>query len=102
MSGEEKADRIRIDKWLWHARFYRTRALAHDATQSGIVRLNGARVVKSGYGIKLGDVLTVPQGRETFAVRVVAFGLRRGPATEARTLYEIVAGPGLDPQTPSP
>ena len=101
MSGTEKTDRIRIDKWLWHARFYRTRPLAQEAAEAGRIRLNGARVVKSGHAIKLGDVLTVPQGRETFAVRVVAFGLRRGPATEARTLYEIVAGPGLDPQSPS-
>jgi ribosome-associated heat shock protein Hsp15 len=100
MSGDEKADRIRIDKWLWHARFYKTRALAQDATQSGIVRLNGARVVKSGHGVKLGDVLTVPAGREVLAVRVVAFGLRRGAAPEARLLYEIVAGAGLDRETP--
>lgn len=89
--------RIRVDKWLWHARFYKTRALAQRAAESGIVRLNGARVVKSGHGLKLGDVLTVPQGREALVVRVVAFGERRGPAPEARLLYEIVAGAGLDP-----
>jgi ribosome-associated heat shock protein Hsp15 len=100
MSGDDKAARIRIDKWLWHARFFKTRALAQDAAASGIVRLNGARVVKSGHGVKLGDVLTVPAGREVLAVRVVAFGLRRGPAAEARLLYEIVAGPGLDRETP--
>jgi ribosome-associated heat shock protein Hsp15 len=93
MSADDKADRIRIDKWLWHARFYKTRALAQDATQSGIVRLNGARVAKSGHGIKLGDVITVPQGRQAIAVRVVAFGLRRGPASEAQLLYEVVATP---------
>ena len=69
MSGDDKADRIRIDKWLWHARFYKTRSLAQDAAEAGRIRLNGARVVKSGHGVKLGDVLTVPQGRETFAVR---------------------------------
>ena len=92
-----KEDRIRIDKWLWHARFYRSRPLAQEAAESGKLRLNGARVVKSGHGVKCGDVLTVPQGREVLAVRVVAFGERRGPATEARTLYEIVAGNTLDP-----
>ena len=94
--------RIRIDKWLWHARFYRTRALAQDAAESGHVRLNGARVVKSGQGIKIGDVLTVPTGREVLAVRVTGFGLRRGPAPEARTLYEIVADGPLDQGSPSP
>ena len=92
-----KEDRIRIDKWLWHARFYRSRPLAQEAAESGKLRLNGARIVKSGHGVKCGDVLTVPQGREVLAVRVVAFGERRGPATEARTLYEIVAGNTLDP-----
>jgi ribosome-associated heat shock protein Hsp15 len=92
-----KEDRIRIDKWLWHARFYRTRSSAQDAAQSGLVRLNGARVVKPGHAIKCGDVLTLPQGREVLAVRVVAFGERRGPAAEARALYEIVAENALDP-----
>ncbi len=99
MSGEE---RIRIDKWLWHARFYRTRALAQEAAESGHVRLNGARVVKSGHGVKLGDVLTVPMGREVLAVRVIAFGVRRGPAPDARTLYEIVADGPLDRGPSSP
>jgi ribosome-associated heat shock protein Hsp15 len=97
-----KEDRIRIDRWLWHARFYRSRALAQKAAESGLVRLNGARVVKSGHGIKCGDVLTVPQGREVLAVRVVAFGERRGPAPEARALYEIVAGDTLDPRPSGP
>jgi len=92
-----KEDRIRIDKWLWHARFYRSRAYAQQAAESGRLRLNGARVVKSGHGIKCGDVLTVPQGREVLVVRVVAFGERRGPAAEARALYEIVAEDTLDP-----
>lgn len=92
-----KDERIRIDKWLWHARFYRSRVLAQEAAESGRLRLNGARVVKSGHGIKCGDLLTVPQGRDVLAVRVVAFGERRGPAAEARALYEIVADDTLDP-----
>jgi ribosome-associated heat shock protein Hsp15 len=81
----------RIDKWLWHARFYRSRALAQQAALSGLLRLNGARVEKAGHGIKPGDVVTVPQGREIVSVRVLVIAERRGPATEARTLYEIVA-----------
>ncbi|HEY0301810.1 MAG TPA: RNA-binding S4 domain-containing protein [Rhizomicrobium sp.] len=88
-------DRIRIDKWLWHARFYKTRVLAQEAADKGRVRVNGIRVEKAGRGIRLGDVLTVPFGSEVLVVRVVAFGERRGPAPEARALYEIVAG--LDP-----
>ena len=97
-----KEDRIRIDKWLWHARFYRSRVLAQAAAESGLVRLNGARVLKSGHGLKCGDVVTVPVGSQVLAVRVVAFGERRGPAHEARQLYEIVAGNALDPRPLGP
>ncbi len=92
--------RIRIDKWLWHARFYKTRALAQEAAEKGRIRLNGARTEKAGRGIKIGDVLTVPTGRDVLIVRVVAFGEKRGPAPEARALYEIVAQDGLDPLPP--
>ena len=94
-------DRIRIDKWLWHCRFYKTRSLAQAAAEKGHIRVNGNRVEKAGRGIKIGDLLTVPTGREALVVRVVAFGERRGPAPEARLLYEIVAGGGVDP-APSP
>jgi len=98
----DAADRIRIDKWLWHARFYKTRVLAQEAAEKGRIRLNGARTEKAGRGIKLGDILTVPTGRDVLIVRVVAFGERRGPAPEARLLYEIVAEDGLDPKAPPP
>jgi ribosome-associated heat shock protein Hsp15 len=87
------SERARIDKWLWHARFYRSRALAQAAANSGLVRLNGLRIEKAGHAIRPGDVVTVPQGREVVAVRVLAIALRRGPAREAQTLYEIVAEP---------
>ena len=83
-------DRIRIDKWLWHARFYKTRALAAAAAQSGRVRRNDARVEKAGLEVKIGDILTLPRGREVVVVRVLGCGVRRGPASEAQTLYEIV------------
>jgi len=97
-----KEDRIRIDKWLWHARFYRSRIVAQKAAESGMVRLNGARVLKPGHGLKCGDIVTVPLGSQILAVRVVAFGKRRGPANEARQLYEIVAGNTLDPRPLAP
>ena len=83
--------RARIDKWLWHARFFRSRALAQEAAASGLIRLNGTRIEKAGHGVKPGDVVTVPQGRDVLAVRVLALAERRGPAKAARTLYEIVA-----------
>jgi len=85
--------RIRIDKWLWHARFHKTRALAQAACAAGIIRINGRRVEKPGAEVKIGDVLTLPRGRDVAVVRVLACGTRRGPAKEAQTLYEAVPGP---------
>ena len=83
-------DRIRIDKWLWHARFYKTRALAQKAAASGRIRRNDARVEKPGLEVKIGDVLTLGRGRDVVVVRIVACGIRRGPASEAQLLYEII------------
>ena len=81
----------RIDKWLFHARFYRTRALAQAAASAGKVRLNGVRVEKPAQLLRPGDVLTLGRGGEILALKVLALADRRGPATEAQRLYEIVA-----------
>jgi ribosome-associated heat shock protein Hsp15 len=83
-------ERLRLDKWLWCARFYKTRGLAAAACESGHIRINGFRVEKAGREVRPGDVLTIPQGREVVVVRVLSGAKRRGPATEARTLYEAV------------
>jgi ribosome-associated heat shock protein Hsp15 len=85
----------RLDKWLFHARFYRTRPLAQAATSAGKVRLNGSRVDKPGHVIKPGDVLTLAvnsggRGAGIMAVKVLALAVRRGPAREARKLYEVL------------
>lgn len=96
------AEQIRIDKWLWHARFFKTRPLAQRAAGSGVLRLNGNRVTKASAGVGPGDVVTVPRGREVAAVRVIACGTRRGPAAEARGLYEILTETGLDREAPAP
>lgn len=80
----------RIDKWLWHARFYRTRVLAQAAASRGVIRLNGHRVEKSSVDVEPGDVLTLPKGREVVVVRVIGLAERRGPASEAQRLYEIL------------
>ena len=81
----------RIDKWLFHARFYRTRALAQAAASAGKVRLNGVRVSKPAHLLKPGDVLTLGRGGDIVALRVLALAERRGPAPDAQLLYEIVA-----------
>ena len=86
-----QVESLRIDKWLWHARFYRTRNLAQHAAWSGVLRLNNMRVAKPSVTVRPGDVLTVPRGqRDVAVVRVQALGVRRGPASEAQTLYEVV------------
>jgi ribosome-associated heat shock protein Hsp15 len=89
-------DRIRIDKWLWHARFCRTRALAQDAAVSGLIRLNGRRIEKPSTEVKPGDLITLPRGRAVVVVRVVACGIRRGPARDAALLYETLTDSALD------
>ena len=81
----------RIDKWLFHARFYRTRAMAQAAASGGKLRLNGVRVEKPAQLLKPGDVLTLGRGGEIVALRVLALAERRGPARDAQRLYEIVA-----------
>lgn len=79
--------RIRLDKWLWQARFYKSRVLSAEAVAAGKVRLNGARVTKPGHAVGPGDVLTFVQGAQVRLIRVVDCGTRRGPAAEAKGLY---------------
>ena len=90
------SERARIDSWLWHARFFRSRIHAQAAARSGLVRLNGLRIEKAAHGVKPGDVLTLPRGLDVLAVRVLAVASRRGPARDAQALYEIVAAEYLD------
>jgi ribosome-associated heat shock protein Hsp15 len=89
-------DRIRIDKFLWHARFAKTRALAQEAAASGLIRLNKQRVQKASVEVKPGDILTLPRGGAVLVVRVLACGIRRGPAREAQALYETLDNSALD------
>lgn len=89
----ETPGRLRIDKWLWHARFFKSRGLAGEVAGSGAVRVNGARIAKPAHGVKPGDVLTFPQGRVIRVVRILGLGVRRGPAPEARALYDDLDPP---------
>ena len=81
---------IRIDKWLWAARFFKTRSLATDAVGGGKVKLNGAPT-KPARDVKPGDRLEISNGDTRWQVVVLALSDKRGPAPEARLLYEETA-----------
>jgi ribosome-associated heat shock protein Hsp15 len=78
---------LRIDKWLWAARFFKTRALAAEAVAGGKVKVNGERV-KAARAVRLDDALSIHIGPYEYVVRVRALSARRGPAPQAALLYE--------------
>ncbi len=78
----------RLDKWLWSARFFKSRTGAAALCAEGKIRMSGRVITKAHVTVRVGDVLTFPLGRHIRVVKVVALAQRRGPATEARTLYE--------------
>ncbi len=79
---------IRLDKWLWQARFYKTRTLSAKMVSGGHVRVNEQKVSKPAFGVKVGDGLVFPQADTIKVVRILALGDRRGPAPEAQELYD--------------
>ena len=89
--GDGRADGQRLDKWLWHARFARTRTAAARLVADGHVRINAKRETICAKRVRPGDVLTLALGREVLVVRLRALADRRGPAPQARLLYETVA-----------
>ena len=78
---------MRIDKWLWAARFYKTRSLAQQAVEGGKVKLNGERV-KPAKDVRTGDRLDLRIGTQDWTVSVLQLSDKRGPASVAQTLYE--------------
>ena len=84
---------LRLDKWLWHARIFRSRSLASKFCLEGRIRIGGRVVEKAHQLVQPGDVLTFAHGRDVKVLKIVALGKRRGPAPEARTLYEDLSGP---------
>ena len=88
---------LRIDKWLWHARLAKTRTLAQRLVSGGHVRLNRVPVRQASQTVRPGDVLTVAAFGRVRVLRVVALGARRGPAEEARTLFEDLTPPEARP-----
>ncbi len=90
----------RLDRWLWFARFFKSRTLAASVVSAGKVRVNAERVGKPSYSVRPGDVLTFPAAKQVRVIKIVDLGTRRGPAPEAQALYEDQA-PNED-KTPEP
>ncbi|MGE5503708.1 MAG: RNA-binding S4 domain-containing protein [Actinomycetota bacterium] len=84
---------LRIDKWLWFARFFKSRSLAASVVEAGEVSLNGRPVAKPAQTVCPGDELVFPTGPRLRRVAVVALGERRGPAPEAQALYRELEAP---------
>jgi ribosome-associated heat shock protein Hsp15 len=89
--------KLRVDKWLWHARFFKTRSLAAARVQAGTLRINGEPTQKRASTVAPGDVLTFSQGDQIRVIRVEALGARRGPAPEAQALYTDMSPPAPRP-----
>ena len=87
---DERDDRVRLDKWLWAARFFKTRAMAADAIDGGKVDVNAAKV-KRAKMVQAGDEVTIRQPPFEHVVIVRGISERRGPASVAATLYEETA-----------
>jgi ribosome-associated heat shock protein Hsp15 len=88
---------LRLDKWLWHARFFKSRSRAAAFVAEGRLRLNRRHVGRPSAAVRAGDVLTFPLGSAIRVVRVLALGARRGPPAEASQLFEDLA-PAEEPR----
>jgi len=92
-------DRQRVDKWLWFARVTRTRTAAQALAVSGQVRVNREKVASASRAIRIGDVLTIVAGTRIRVLKVAAIGIRRGPSSEAQSLFEDLSPPPLAPES---
>lgn len=83
----------RLDQWLFYARFFKSRSLAAKQCRARRIRINGAPQIKASAQVAVGDVLTFPKAGRIVVVKIAALGTRRGPAPEARALYEDLSPP---------
>lgn len=93
---------IRIDKWLWYARFFKTRSLASKLVTGAHVRVNSVKISKASHAVGPGDVLTFPQGSVIRVVKLRDVGTRRGPAPEAQALYDDLTPVSTKPAAAPP
>lgn len=88
--ASEKQPAIRLDKWLWQARFFKSRSIAAQAIKRGKIRINSRKPKRASASVRVGDVLTIVRGHQVSVVKLAALGERRGPASEAQLLYELL------------
>ena len=93
-------DRQRVDKWLWFARVTRTRTAAQALAVSGQVRVNREKIASASRAVGVGDVLTIVAGPRIRVLKVAAIGVRRGPSSEAQSLFEDLSPPPVAPESP--
>ena len=85
-------EKIRLDTWLWYARFYKSRSLSSKAILSGKLRVNSIKIIKPASKVKINDVLTINHVNIVRIIQVQRLGARRGPASEAQKLYKDLSG----------
>ena len=85
-------EKIRLDTWLWYARFYKSRSLCSKAILSGKLRVNSNKIIKPASKIKINDILTINHINRVRIIQVQSLGSRRGPASEAQKLYHDLSG----------
>ena len=93
---------MRVDKWLWHARFFKTRTLATKLAAAGNIRINGQKQTRASANVRAGDVLTFPLNNHVRVIEIVTLSTRRGPAPEAQALYIDRAPPQPKPKSEKP
>jgi len=81
-------EKIRLDIWLWYARFYKSRGLSSKAILDGKVRVNSNKIIKPASKVKINDVLTINHVNTVRIIQIQSIGTRRGPASEAQALYK--------------
>ncbi|MDX1737219.1 MAG: RNA-binding S4 domain-containing protein [Alphaproteobacteria bacterium] len=97
--SSEVPEKLRVDKWLWYARFFRTRTIASQQVNAGHLRVNSQPVRKAGYLIKVGDILTFPKENDIRVIEIVALGDKRKGAPEAALLYNDLDPPVKKPRS---
>lgn len=94
----EQGGKVRLDKWLWYARVYKSRSIAQTEIKAGKIRVNSVKTGTPSRTVVPGDVMTITKPRQVLILKMVACGVRRGPASEAQQLYEDLTPPPPKPK----